>query len=1054
MPILIKPGTLVCNDVYGNAVTDIPTGNAGSIVRLSFDIEEDISIASSDLKPVFFDKNSLTFQFFDYESLNGFALNGNIFIEVTLSGGTTDTQTTTITAINYNLFTVKVASIATLSPSFIKTYYSGSDRVLIRQTDLRAELILNVNFTDINLSNLYDYNASKTQGQFTAATGAYRASTIDGSFTRFGGDATGVGVGGSITLTQIGKKSGMFDFFNVLMSRNADFNNTRQYSIVIETINPTCFHNDERPLNFYFDVEWYSKQGVTLNPTVYQWNFNPSYSGWFGQAFLNQQPDSEVIQGISEGSIYYDSTTNHVVQIQSTSSELALGSVYTSNDQTYFYQNYFSQAVHGILNLAWEIGGVIIPNTYTSIQNNNGAGYDIIINSVVYALGVYTVDFDFVPNPDFEIFMAGRADDDRYFKIWSQSGNVNQLLFSGQLEKTPNATVSLDTVQAIPEWANWIADDPTLIQDGTNAGQGGFFSSQDNALLKAELLLLKNRRYNQITFEVVAAEIVDNSNYFVLENRTISLTDQPYIDSSGITQINVSQPKNDGLPTTSGMNDIRVTRLGANPDQVNQFGVDLYYPVQFNWRQWLTEPNAPNLFYPNQKKNWLNYFSNGYGIYLRTFLEAETVNYEYFFKIGDLYDFNEVRAGLDQWQGSAAIEYYIESTGQQVTGLIKGEIMRVKVVVTAGPAIVYAPGFYWGQMAIEPYQSSPLFMLSTNYDHDNNPSSPIYPVTGETRLYSTVDTPSQITYESLIDCTKLQSGSQTIYLKHFINNVIVVEQVRLSFQTTVLPYPQFGFTIDEDKCCDIMKVFADLTSDDTDKNNITTAWWPLIGGDTIQFELYKSNCQLAAYQPTNITFPEQSTAVYASIPWVQVLSGDGAGVYTLVAKYTPPFGADPIETIWGKYNLTHYSDSAAFGLVRLRSTFNNNQFIEGINFRNSAVIDCLNVPGFFGKRDPKTEVINTTLNTRIVAPTKRENVNEYELKTDPVQLWFTKRLIDLFGLSETDTYVSCINKQHEQYRNQRVAHLRTEKPDYHTGGSLASCVLIYGDKETNQRTIY
>jgi len=260
-----------------------------------------------------------------------------------------------------------------------------------------------------------------------------------------------------------------------------------------------------------------------------------------------------------------------------------------------------------------------------------------------------------------------------------------------------------------------------------------------------------------------------------------------------------------------------------------------------------------------------------------------------------------------------------------------------------------------------------------------------------------------------------------------------------------------GVQSNEECCQKTFNVYAETTLTKTYKNDITGAWKLLLGDDSVAFELYKNDVLVETI--SNITFPAQTNARYCQVIWRDILLAHGTGCYELKVKYT--FDGNDIYTTWGIYNLQEWSIENVTGFVRLRAIFNTQQAIEGIDFTNSNVVDTINVEGFFGKRDPKMEVRNNVYSNRLTTKVTREYLNSYEFTTNPITRSFSRKLLDLFFISENDIYITDYNTfNHEIYIEKRLIVEESPTIEYYDFSNLIKIICKFGDKIKNSRSFH
>lgn len=258
-------------------------------------------------------------------------------------------------------------------------------------------------------------------------------------------------------------------------------------------------------------------------------------------------------------------------------------------------------------------------------------------------------------------------------------------------------------------------------------------------------------------------------------------------------------------------------------------------------------------------------------------------------------------------------------------------------------------------------------------------------------------------------------------------------------------------------CCDVYNVFAELQQTETWKNDITSAWVKLFEStDTASFVLKKDDVAVSNYALIVKSFDveKEEYSKYVTINWSEVLSQEGAGCYTL--EVSSNISGQSQTTIWGMYRLQPYSSSLAKNQIRIKAVFNQFHSIEDIDFTNSNIVDTLRVYGMFGNRRPNFQIDNNINQKRNVENIVREQLNTYELLTDPVKSNYTNKLIDLYLLSETDLYLTDHNDfNHVQtYKDFNVVVQESPEVDYKNLSNLASVKCVLSDKVKNKRSFY
>ena len=254
-------------------------------------------------------------------------------------------------------------------------------------------------------------------------------------------------------------------------------------------------------------------------------------------------------------------------------------------------------------------------------------------------------------------------------------------------------------------------------------------------------------------------------------------------------------------------------------------------------------------------------------------------------------------------------------------------------------------------------------------------------------------------------------------------------------------------------CCECEYLVFGSGSSSTFENDVTSAWMKLSNSaDIITFILEDSNGNATSYVPTPQAFINEPFAYYTTIRWKDVLNSDGEGCYTLKIQYE--ISGIIGFVIWGNFKLQNYSIQNTLKTARVRAFFNSYHEIEQIDFTNSNVESTFRFYGFIGNRQPNTEIDNIIYQNREMKSVIRENLNQFEIITEPVFECFTRPLIELFLLSENDLFISDYNALNHSYRIQDLPVIVEESAslDYLPFSRYAILKCKVGDKFKNKRT--
>jgi len=256
----------------------------------------------------------------------------------------------------------------------------------------------------------------------------------------------------------------------------------------------------------------------------------------------------------------------------------------------------------------------------------------------------------------------------------------------------------------------------------------------------------------------------------------------------------------------------------------------------------------------------------------------------------------------------------------------------------------------------------------------------------------------------------------------------------------------------KDCCCEQIVLAGGGT--ESWKNDLSSAWIKLSSfDDSCLFKLYKCGV-VATYAPTPIAFVNEANAFYTTINWADVLVSDGVGNYELIVTFNISGVAG--QFTWGEYNLQQYTIQNALTTARVRAIFNGYHEVEGINFTGSNVESTHRFHGFIGNRQPNTEIDNIIYNNREMKRVIRENLNDYEITTDPEDECIIKPLVDLYLLSENELFISDYNAHNHSYRYLDVPVIVSESAsiEYKQFSRKAVLTCKVADKLKNQRTYF
>jgi hypothetical protein len=256
-------------------------------------------------------------------------------------------------------------------------------------------------------------------------------------------------------------------------------------------------------------------------------------------------------------------------------------------------------------------------------------------------------------------------------------------------------------------------------------------------------------------------------------------------------------------------------------------------------------------------------------------------------------------------------------------------------------------------------------------------------------------------------------------------------------------------------CCTPLLKLADESENDSYKNDITGVVIKRSDlSDVVDFEIKDCEGNVLDNLGFEPTYPQDNLAIGFVFEWQQYLQTYGAGKYTISIVFTIAGVQGGFD--YGNYELKPYSITNASKTVRVWSEPRSFNELENIDFTDSNHKDSIRFNGIFGERQPKTEINNLITKGRKVEKVTRENVNEYTLKTDPIDIKITRRLIDFHFLNEDKLLLTDHNPYNHNYLLFDVPVVVEEMDDveyieYHR---FAKMTVKFGDRKKISKTYY
>lgn len=723
MPVILTNKSYT--DIYGNSSTYFKA-NAGDTIDVKYTFTTEIFVMSSD-------SNSMKFSQID----GSITQNQGSFINEGFRAGQTyilkDVNNSNVVTQTYSGTIISVSDLQLFVTGLPASNNASSSNATwcIFVEQIRSSVELGVNFVDNTLSS------------------PSLDSLLDGETNRFVANGlNSLAVNSSKALFQVGKKSGGFAFSNPSIKRVADivnpyyFNHNKQvFELTFQVVFHGMFNENwfvgKNCLKIYSKIEFKVNEGETFGITTLEVK-EGSDTGFFNTAFNTEVPNiTNTIVGTDE--LYYNSLNTLTFQITSnllSLSTIQFGAMYILLDDDYNKNKPLSQENYlpFVKSPLWgvsDIGDDVIGSAYP---------FNLKLNSLSVTTSgankIYSGDIEINPfynNPNaLGKFIESKGDSDRIFYIWAKIGNTNTLLFSGQLQyQIPLGILLQPTLSVLVNHNKNIdySNMSTPVDDSD-------FNLEDDLGFVADILINENDSNDSVNVKVIAKS---GAEEFDLETITFNLFDKD-LQYFVPTYLDVAN----NLPSSSKKKTAYL--IEKTPLTSGVIGLRLYYPFLLRWESWINQQNVPPFFVKANKdnKNWFNYqvANPAWSVKVKVEIIRNGV-VDYFYKDFSFKNYNDSSV-------ISQINMYDYITNVQTNTLRKDTIMLIKAVHTFPVPYQMTP---YGQITIEPRESSPRHVLSTEMDRST--SNPLKGISYEPRLDVEYTSPYVVTFSCILDTSKL-----------------------------------------------------------------------------------------------------------------------------------------------------------------------------------------------------------------------------------------------------------------------------------------------------------
>ena len=935
-----------------NETTSFYKANAGDKITCTFTILETIYVMCDSYNYIYDYFNfTITSSIFNFRQ-EGFLVGDFVKCTKINADGTTGNsfQTTVISVSNSQIRIGHSIPNIALGEHFIIEQNTA--------LPLRQELHLFINHKQAS-TNLYD--------QF---------SHIDGEATTFQSlnlpSITNASPG---NITQFGNRSGQWEIGGSgRVTKGVGAENTRQYSIQFTVIQSGIYQENLFTaidcLNLSIGFRMFRLSG-DINTATTIFDDYASNTGRFNEGY-NDEPVFTIVSQFLPTLFYNGATTGSFVISGAASNITGIGASYLPTNAAYYKNKAISQTELG---MTIETKSATALTTYTGENSFDplNPSYDITINSIGFVGGVITCNITF--NPDFNTFFDSKPLD-RRFIIWAKVGNVNHIVFDGQLKLKAQLPIPFTpTLMEVVDFrANNLVPSSNIINNLT---------IEDNASLRATIPMIQNEVLSSLNIRLISKNI-GTGDFFVLQSDSFNMNGAPYFAGAYIGAQTIN--KNYNLADGSVKN---VAHLQTTPLVGVNYNLILNYPFLVRWEYWINKLNAPLDFFGNQNEKWINYQNSVWKI----FIEIQK-NY-----IGQPVEFSERQLLIEDYDSDDNIivhDIILKRLNGSVVSNVIDEPLTITVNTTATGVITQEEI----ELTIEPKEGAPRWHLTTFYANSNTNN----PIT----LISSVTTGSSNVSVFNLDTSKLDISSGvsiTAQIKGLALSEPIFNRTKQTFNYVKLPAAQEVTEYDYGCCVEELKL-ASLSSSKKDHNDVVGVYLFLGSADDEIFSfLYKDGQILETVNLLRL--PEDSLSrmhVYSCKDW---LLQYGAGCYEV--RISGDVGGITFEYVYGKYRLLPYNSVTSRNQFRLRCYNDKFTSSESVNFANSGYFDDIRLGGRFGQMQPKTVVDNLVYHDRVTRSIINENIPEYTMDSNKVNPLLVTKLVKMI-LQSTNIEASDYNR--------------------------------------------
>jgi hypothetical protein len=866
-------------------------------------------------------------------------------------------------------------------------------------------------------------------------------SFIDGELNRFVyNGAHLLAVNGTGSFTQLGNKSGgifgsAYPVITRLADTTASIYSYKNFKITFQFVQWTIYNENDiytagNCVAPYITVKTYPLIG---NPNGVQKDTNgakEANTGYFNENYNGGQNPYTIVTPIS----WTDLSNNPIDKMNYLGASkflVGLADPFSPNSATRYriglafrpknddlYKNKLSSMGNNIMLITplYDFAPSLSPSplVFQGATNDDGVSFQLTNLMFAQTSGAVGVFGKVTPNAQAVDFFNNLGDGEREMLLWVEIKNPAT---SGQTTSNEvNVLIYEDDCYPAPVIASQIPDvisEILLDHNGNNTNYYGLgvrdTVTQDDCVYEIDILLERNKVYDGVK-TAISARIDSPADNFELESLFLSFANVPFIN--GVYEVNEITSRNFNLPASANRNSISVTRNTAE-DTATKYGITIRYSFLNDWRYWLAQPNADNYFFdqnfPNNNKNkdWTHYQTEGWNLHVDTYLRVAGVDFYNHFKYYD---------ASYQNGNATATRTLTNSNGVIISNLMDNEIINLQVDFEWLDSN-FTSGTEWVEFTIEDFEAGNRYISSSVFERGAVAGNPfinnLIPITVLTtqkrRATAQINT-------ALINANKVSLSYRIYSTGVYRENgspIYLNYRKKEDFNVVKLPsglQPEDRGLIE---CCCAYDVYADLTSNDSWKNDVKGVYLKRsTSGDTATFKIKDCNNNVLTNYGTVLSFPNDPLTKGFIFNWKQYLQIYGAGVYTISVDYS--ISGITGTLIFGAFNLQQYSLEKLDETIRLKSLFNSYSMEEEIDFTGSNFVDTVRVAGYFGLMQPNAEVNNLITKGRKMVKTTREYLRSYELTCEPLTSCESPLILKHL-LNEDGCFISDYNISNHSY---------------------------------------